>query len=223
MKQRQPVGTGRRMVLGLLASALLAPLMPGAVGAQVEELFSRHVQVFRPVGEFAPNIIKLSPPGAGWQEVDGKEHGFRLRLPPAAKLDATVKESRVLHVMFAPEGPAPRPELRIDAFTPEPGEPTAVDPDYADDYAEEYPKSFKGKFKVTDQGTLVIGKQKARLAYVGGTYLQGAVSAYRMQCAYLSPKRQIFLTFDCSEADWERYSTEMGQILLSFEGTAKGK
>jgi hypothetical protein len=186
--------------------------------AQLEELFSRHVRVFHPTGEFAPRLIRHAPPsGPGWRQVEDAKSGYRIMIPATAQADTASTGSRVLQVPLSDAAARPRPVLRIDVFEPQPGDPTAVDADYAARYAEEYPEAaFGGKFTVTDNGLVALPK-KLNLAMVGGTYLQGAASAVRFQFAYLGKERQLFLTFDCAEKDWSQHSDLLAQILLSFE------
>jgi hypothetical protein len=188
-----------------------------AASAQVEELFSRHVRVFKPQGEFAPRLIKLSPAsGDGWREVKSAEQGFRMFVPAAAQIDATPAESRVLEVVLSDSPARPRPLLRIDVFTPRKDDPARIDAEYVESYTEQYPEeAFGGKFKVTDSGLILL--RGSSLAMIGGTYEKGAVGAYRHQWSYLSKKQQLFITFDCAEQEWERYADTIGSMLLSLK------
>ena len=200
-----------------IAAAALA-IACGAAHAQLQELFSRYVNVYRPEGEFAPRLIKLRPAGgAGWQTIENAKWGFRIALPADRKPDTTPAENRVLEVVLSDKPTRPRPVLRIDAFSPKPDEPTAIDAEYAQAYAEQYPQAaFGGKFNLADSGYVVLGK-KLNMAMVGGTYAQGAARAYRLQWSYLDPDRQLFLTFDCAESEWNDYADTVGRILLRLE------
>ncbi|HEU4752999.1 MAG TPA: hypothetical protein VFU47_07810, partial [Armatimonadota bacterium] len=100
---------------------------------------------------------------------------------------------------------------------PQPGEPTAVDADYAEAYAEQFPKqSFGGKLNLTDSGHLLLNK-KIHMAMAGGTYPLGAKDGYRLQWVYLDKNRQLVFTFDCSNDDWPEYADTVGEVLLSLE------
>lgn len=203
----------------MAVTVLVAAGIAGAACAQLEELFSEHVQIHNPVGMFAPRLIKLRPPGSeGWKSVAVPDAALKLSLPEGAAVETEKRESRVLLATLTEGEKRPRPALRIDVFTPQPGETSEVDPDYAKEYAEEYPQqAFQGKFTVTDSGMVVLRKQP--LAMVGGNYQAGASAtpAYRLQWSYLSKERQIFLTFDCREEEWEQYADRVGRILLSLE------
>lgn len=205
-----------RFALLLALSAAAAPAVTARDG--VEELFSRHIQVMQPQGPLAQRLIRLNPPaGTDWQEIQLPDSGLRLKVPAGMAVDRQPQDSRVLQVAFSDGPTRPRPLLRIDRFTPAEGDPAVIDAEYAAQYAEEYPEqAFKGKFTVTDSGLLVLRK-KVNLALVGGTYLQGAAPAFRVQCAYLSKDRQLFLTFDCSEKDWDLYADQLAQVILSLE------
>lgn len=202
------------LILGL--AALAAPAVTAL--AKVEEVFSRHIQVFQPQGPLAQRLIRLNPPaGSEWQEVQVPAAGLTLKVPAGAAVDGAAQGSRILQVALSDAPSRPRPLLRVDRFAPAEGDPVDIDADYAAQYAEQYPEqAFKGKFTVTDSGMLVLRK-KVNLAMVGGTYLQGAAPAFRVQCAYLSKDRQLFFTFDCSEKDWDLYADRVAQILLSLE------
>ena len=203
----------------ILAAMLFAVGMGGAACAQLEELFSEHVQIQNPVGEFAPKLIKVRPAGGdGWKTVSVPEAALKLTLPADITVDTTKMESRVLLAVLAEGGKRPKPALRIDVFTPQPGEPTLVDPEYAKEYAEAYPEqAFGGKFTVTDSGMVTLKKQP--LAMVGGRYQAGmsATPSYRLQWSFLSKERQLFLTFDCREEEWEQYADRLARILISLE------
>jgi hypothetical protein len=188
-----------------------------ACAQQLEELFSQYVQVKNPTGLFVQRLIKVQPGGGdGWKAVSLPEVGLKLRLPAAITPDVKPNGSRVLLATFAEGDARPRPALRIDVFTPQPDEPSLVDPEYAKEYAEAYPEqAFKGRFTVTDSGMVVL--QKLPLAMVGGTYQAGAAAAYRLQWSYLSKERQYFLTFDCPEGEWANYADSVARILLSVE------
>jgi hypothetical protein len=202
-----------RSLLPLLLTLCLAV----AALAQAEEIFSRHVRVFDPRGEFAPLLIRLAPGGDGWQPVTVEKHGLRLQVPAGAKVDTAVKDSRLLLVSLPSEGSQPQPELRIDRFAPAAGDPTSVDREYARANAEQFPQAaFNGEFTVTDSG-FVRRARKLDFAMVGGTYRLGAVTAYRVQWSYLSPDTQLFVTFDCAEQEWPRFAEQVGRMLLSLE------
>lgn len=206
----------------LFAGALFitaAPLL-----ADVEELFSRYVRVFHPQGDFAKVLTAAIPPAANWQEIGGTGLPIQLRVPPQSEVDSQPSGSRVLQVAL-PGDSVPKGILRIDRFQPQAGEPTSVDADYVEDYAEEYPKqAFSGKFTVADRGLVALGK-KQRFAMVGGTYPRGAVEMNRLQWAYLSKEQQLFITFDCAAADWERHGDTLARILLSLnvKGSPEGR
>jgi hypothetical protein len=203
-----------RLALLPLAAVLTGAFRPAGA---VEELFSRHIQVFQPQGIFSQRLIKLGPgSGDAWTEAGGDAAGFRLKVPADAEVDREPKESRVLRVHLGDASERPRATLRIDRFTPGKDGPVQVDAEYAAAYAEEYPEqAFDGKFSLTDSGFLVLRK-KLNLAMVGGTYQQGASRCFRLQCAYLGRDRQLFFTFDCGEREWDRYAEQVGRILLSF-------
>lgn len=208
----------------LIPMTALAVAIP--VSAQVAEIFSKHVSVFTPEGEFAQTLIKNAPAnGEGWRLVDDQKHGFKLMIPEDAKVDVMPNGSRVLHVTL-PGGPQkPAPVFRIDVFKPEEDDPTEIDEKYAVEYAENYPElAFNGKFSVADSGMIQLKKRKIKtnMAMVGGAYLQGAVPAYRLQCALLSKDQQMFLTFDCQERDWARHAPVIARMLLSYEAQARG-
>jgi hypothetical protein len=200
-----------------LLSVVLA-LTCGVASAQLEEIFSRYVTVAKPKGAFADRLIRLRPPaGTAWKEVEDAKSGLRLKIPADAQVDAKAAGSRVLAVQLAGGAPRPRPGLRVDLFTPEKGDETQVDAEYATEYAERYSESsFNGKFNLTDSGMLVLDK-KYNLAMVGGAYPVAAVQATRLQCQYLSRDRQIMVTFDCAQQDWDTYQDTVGQILLSLD------
>jgi hypothetical protein len=204
----------RRLLLSAAVFIAVAPLH-----ADVEELFSRYVRVFKPQGDFAKVLTAANPPAASWQEVSGAELPLQIRVPPKSTVDAAAAGSRVLQVVLPGES-APKAILRVDRFQPQEGEPTAVDADYVEEYAAEYPKqAFGGKFTVTEQGLVALGK-KLRFAMVGGSYPRGAVEMNRLQWAYLSKGQQLFITFDCAAADWDHHSETLARILLSV--TLKG-
>jgi hypothetical protein len=199
-------------------AAVLAVLLASGASAEVEELFSKYVQVFRPKGEFAARLVRLSPPaGAGWKEKEDPGVGYRMLLPASAVVDAKPAGSRLLEVVIGDKKTRPRPVLRIDSFAPGKEDPTAVDPDYADSYADQYPDAaFNGKFALIDRGYVLLDK-KLGFAMVGGVHPEGATRAYRLQWAFLSKERQLFLTFDCAEEDWPVYEDAVAQMLLSFQ------
>jgi hypothetical protein len=200
------------------AAVLACVLAGGAALAQVEELFSRHVRVLRPQGQFAQRLIKVAPgQGDSWKEVSDSKAGFKLMLPARAEVDQSPQGSRVLLAALSESQIRPRALLRIDHFTPKPEEPTVVDLDYLEEYVKQYPEQAGlGKLTVTDSGLVRKGK-KAALAMVGGSYLQGAAPAHRLQWTYLSKDRQLFITFDCGEAEWPDYQDLVARILLSLD------
>jgi len=210
-----------RAAVVLLSTLVLAPLV---AQAQVEELVSPYVQVFAPHGDFVRTLIRVKPAGGdGWKMVGDPKLGCRLAAPQAAAVDATPSGSRILQVVLSNSPTRPRPILRVDQFKPDPGEPTAVDSQYAADYAEQYgERAFAGRFTVSDSGHIVLRK-RVNLAMVGGVYKQGAASAYRLQAAHLSADRQLFFTFDCAEKDRELYQETVAQMLLSLEVALKEK
>lgn len=198
-------------------SAVLVLCLSAAVGAEVEEIFSRHVRVFRPKGEFAAGLIRVAPAaGAGWRPVGGETAGFRCMVPTDSEVDETAQGDQVLAITLASTAVTPRPTLRVHRYKPGPGDPDKVDQDYADEYAAQYGRTaFKGKFTLTDSG-LVVRDRKINFAMVGGSYRLGATNAYRLQWAHLDETAQWFLTFDCSEQDWPSHSEQIGRLLLSF-------
>lgn len=209
----------RRLLLSAVLFTAVAPLQ-----AEVEELFSRYVRVFRPQGDFAKVLTAANPPAASWQEVGGSELPLRIRVPPNSTVDTTVSGSRILHVIL-PGDSVPKAILRVDRFQPQEGEPTSVDEDYVEEYAAAYPKqAFGGKFLVSEQGLVALGK-KLRFAMVGGSYPRGAIEMNRLQWAYLSKDQQLFITFDCAAADWERHSETLARMLLSLslKGSLEGR
>ncbi|MFN3648331.1 MAG: hypothetical protein ACK47B_02020 [Armatimonadota bacterium] len=199
----------------ILSAAALA--LGTAASAQLQEIYSQYVRVLNPQGDFAAKLIRLEPGGGeGWREVRDERNGYRLQVPAGAKVDTAASGSRVLLVTLEESQEAPSPTFRIDLFQPAPGEPTKVDAEYARAYAEQYSETaFEGKLQVTDSGLLQV--KKLPLAMVGGVRPQGAAQAYRLQCAHLSKKQQLFLTVDCSAADWPGLSETVGRMLLTFE------
>lgn len=201
---------------------LLALTLGSAAAAQVAEIFSKHISVFQPSGPFSQELIKAVPPTSDddWRPVDDRNTGYKLMIPESAEVDPKPSGSRVLKVVLAGGPQKPAPTFRVDAYTPEKDDPTEITEKYTQDLADNYPElAFDGKFTVSDSGMLVTTrkKQKTTLAMVGGTYLQGAVLCYRLQCTYLSPKKQVFLTFDCVQKDWVKHSPMIAAMLLSFE------
>src|ERR1051325_1452738 len=82
---QSPEGVAMRF-LTLAAAAVLA--LGAAACADVEELFSRYVQVFKPQGTFVQRLIKLTPGvGDGWRAVEDPQHGLRLFVPAAARVE----------------------------------------------------------------------------------------------------------------------------------------
>jgi hypothetical protein len=205
----------RLLKLLIVAAAVLAGT---AALAQVEEIFSKYVQVFSPQGDFSQHLIRVSPPGKKeWRPLDDQRHGFRLSIPEGLDVDTKEEGNRTLRIFLAGEQQHPRPVLRVDVYPAGKNDPTDVDADYAKRYAEDYPTAaFNNKFLVTDSGLVQLAKGP-RLALVGGAYPQGAVRAYRVQLAHLSADQQLFITFDCPEADWPKYEDTVAQIVLSLE------
>ncbi len=200
----------------LVAGTLLLTVTAGF--AQVEELFSRFIQVFRPQGAFARTLTAAIPAPDTWTETGDDGLTFRIRVPANAEIDRKAAGSRVLQVRLAGAQP-PRAVLRVDRFKPAAGEPTSVDEDYVEAYAEEYPeRAFSGKFEVTDSGLAVLGK-KERFAMVGGTYKRGAIEMNRLQWTYLSKGQQLFVTFDCELADWDAHAETLARMLLTLDLT----
>lgn len=219
MKTHPNMTVGGRSKFRLRWALLLGlPLICTGAGAQIEELFSRQIQIFAPKGHLAGVLVKTVPPtGAGWKAVQDQQDGIRLMVPADAVVDATRAESRALQVTLSDKPSRPRPILRIDIYPAEAGQPEVVDTQYAVRYAEEYPaRAFDGKFKVTESGHLVLNK-KLHFAGVGGSYPRGAATAYRIQWAYLDKNRQVFVTFDCPEEDWPLYEAPLARILLSLD------
>jgi hypothetical protein len=206
----------------LFMAPLFALSVPVAL-SEPEEILSPHVQVLHPHGDFAQALIKQTPAsGEGWRDVEDRVHNFRITVPSRAQVETKASESRVLQVVLTDAPARPRPVLRIDAFTPGADDPTEVDPEYTARYVEQYPdEAFKGKFTVTDSGTVILKKQS--LAMVGGLHPQAGDQAFRLQCAYLSRDQQLFLTFDCAEKDWPQYAETVARILLSFEPARRKK
>lgn len=195
-----------------------------AAHAQVEEIFSRHVRVFHPRGDFPQLLVRQNPPaGGGWKKVEEPDLGFRLSVPANATVDTKPAESRIMEVVFPTTAGKTRPVFRIDRFSPGDDDPTEVDADYADRYAADYSKAaFGGKFTVSDSG-MVSRDRRASFAMVGGTYALGAAAMYRLQWAYLAKDQQLFATFDCAARDWPAYADQVTQMLLSWELDRKGK
>jgi len=196
---------------------VLALCLSTVAGADVEEIFSRHVRVYRPRGEFASSLIRLTPAsGPGWKTVGSDKSGFRCTVPADAEVDESVQGNQLTAITLASPVVVPRPTLRIHRYDAEPGQPTRVDQDYALEYAAQYSEvAFKGKFTLTDSG-LVVRDRKLNFAMVGGTYQVGAAGAYRLQWAHLEEAGQWFATFDCSDREWYKYSDQVGRILLSL-------
>jgi len=189
----------------------------GAAGAQLQELFSRHVKVVRPQGKFAGQLIKVQPgSGSGWREVAEPGAGFRISIPSSATIGPEKAGNRVLRAVLAETRLRPFPVIRVDSFAPKPREPDTIDADYVEEYARQYPEqSGLERFTVTDRGLVLKGKKQA-FAMVGGTYFQDGKPAYRVQWAYLSKDRQLFITFDCAEDLWPDYQESAARILLSL-------
>jgi hypothetical protein len=202
-----------RLMIAVIAAAAAAC---GPARSQVEELFSRHVQVFRPQGEFARQLIRSTPPsGAGWREVSDRKHGYRLMLPAEIEPDTEPQGTRTLRAVFTELQVRPKPVLRVDVFPAQEGDPETVDQEYVEALVEQYPEqAFEGRFTVTDSGLVVRNKQP--LALIGGTFTQGAAQVYRLQWCHLDRERQVFVTFDCAEGERERYEETVARILLSF-------
>jgi hypothetical protein len=210
--------------LGWTAGILLSMVALAASG-QAEEIFSRHLRVFHPRGDFAQLLIRHNPPaGGGWKKVEGPDLGFRLSVPAAAVVDTKPAESRIVEVALPGGVGKSKPVLRIDRFTPGEGEPTEVDANYSDQFAADYPKAaFGGKFSVSDSG-MITRDRRVNLAMVGGTYAVGATEFYRVQWAYLGKDQQLFATFDCPARDWANNADQVAQMLLSWElDRKKGK
>jgi hypothetical protein len=204
----------------VIVSLVLASLC-GAARAQ-EEIFSKHVQVFRPQGDFAQRLIKAVPAsGGGWRLILDTRSGYRLRVPDGAEVDTTRAKDRILRVVLPGTETSPKPVFRIHAFKPGADDPTDVDVEYVTEYVDRYPEAaFNGRFTVTDSGLLAL-PEKVNLAMVGGSYLQGAGTIHRLEWAYLSKDQQLFLTFDCAEKDYAQYADRVARILLSFEPQAR--
>lgn len=207
----------------LKLSILAAALAGSAAVAQVEEIFSKYVQVFNPQGSFAQRLIRLTPPGKkDWRVVDDQRHDYRLQVPDDAQVETRQEGNRALLVYLSDAEKRPRPTLRVDIYPAGKDDRTEVDAEYAKEYAEQYPTAaFNNKFSTTDTGLVQLPKN-VRLALVAGSYPQGAVRGFRVQLAHLSTERQLFVTFDCAEADWPQYQDEVGRILLTLD-LAKGK
>ncbi|MBM3459339.1 MAG: hypothetical protein FJX77_12515 [Armatimonadetes bacterium] len=203
------------LILGILCLTTSAP-------AQVQELFSEYLQVFRPKGTFPSRLVKATPPPTTrWKNYGGEGEGFRLRLPDNAEVDTRPDGSRRLQAVLAGSTAKPLPTLRVDLFDPQEGDPEEVDGEYVTELVTEYPKqAFGGKFVVTDSGHVLLGR-KWNVAVIGGEYVGGGRQTYRMQATLLSPSRQVYLTFDCAAAGWEQYQDVLARILLSLEGPAR--
>jgi len=207
------------------AAAVALFVAASAVSGQVEEIYSRHLRIFHPRGDFAQLLIRQNPPvGSGWKKIEGPELGFRLSVPANATVDTKPAESRLVEVLLPGATGKSRPVLRIDRFTPGEDDPTEVDANYADRFAAEYPKAaFGGKFTVADSG-MITRDRRVSFAMVGGTYATGATESYRVQWAYLGKDQQYFATFDCASREWPGLSDQVAQILLSWElDRRKGK
>lgn len=199
-------------------AAGLCSITAAASRAEVEELFSRHIRVLQPKGDFAKKLIKAEPPegGDGWHEIGDPKHGFRILVPARTRPDQSAGGSCVLRVALSDSPTPPRPLLRIDVFRPQPGEPESVDADYAAEYARQYPEhGFRGRFSVTDSGFARIRKQA--FAFVGGAYTEGGARAYRLQWVHLAKDRQLFVTFDCAEDRWPEYADTVARVMLGLK------
>jgi hypothetical protein len=208
-----------RVLMRTASLAFLATVLATAAAfAQVEEIYSRHVRIFRPRGDLPRLLIRLNPPaGAGWKKVEPAGLGLRITAPADATVDLTAAENRILQVTLPGGKLSPPPVLRVDRFAPGADDPTEVDADYAQTYAEEYSKAaFNGKFTVSDSG-LVTRERKVNYAMVAGSYATGAVETYRIQWAHLSKDQQLFVTFDCAAREWPRFAEQVGQMLVSLE------
>ena len=186
--------------------------------AQLTELFSQYVRVFRPEGAFAGLLVKVTPAaGDRWQVAEGG--GVRLRVPADARVEVKPEGSRVLQVLFR-RADAPRATvLRVDRYQPGPDDATEVDADYAAELVREYPaRAFAGKFTVSDSGHLILGK-KWHFALVGGEYQEAGRGVQRMQWTYLASDRQYFLTFDCPVEEWGDRQETLARLFLCFERT----
>ena len=52
---------------------------------------------------------------------------------------------------------------------------------------------------------------------------QALLQKRRIQCACLGKERQLFITFDCAEKDWQANADTLARILLSLDpGQSKG-
>jgi hypothetical protein len=175
------------------------------------------VQVWKPQGSFVQQLIKVAPAGGdGWREVEDAQHHFKLTVPAGATLDIHPNGSRVLQAVLTDQPSRPRPVLRVDVFRAGKDDPEDVDVEYLAKLLQAYPEqTFGGRFAVTDSGLVVL--KKTNLAMIGGVGVNGAVRTYRMQWSQLGPDQQVFLTFDCAETEWEKYSETVARILLSFE------
>lgn len=208
-----------------MGMAVLALLSAGIASAQVQEIFSKHVVIQTPRGEFARQLIKFLPAeGKEWQPVSLTDTGIRLLAPQNAAVDTQPKGSRRAEIALGTEVEKPRAKLRIDVFLPQAGEPTDVDQDYANDYAAEYgDQAFKGKFEVTDSGLVLLEKKQPPMAMVGGLYTAGESPAYRIQLCSLTKQRQVFLTFDCPEGKKDTYTPILAKMLLTLDLNDKRK
>jgi hypothetical protein len=207
----------------LAPAGIVLALASLPVCADLEELFSRYVQVLKPRGPFVQQLIKVSPgSGDGWRSVDDPRHGLALAVPESADVDAAPKESRVFQAVLDKSATRPRPVFRVDVFPAGKDEPDDVDLDYLKELVDAYPEqTFGGRFSVTDSGMVVM--KKTNLAMVGGVGVQGGARSYRMQWSTLSKEQHVFLTFDCAEGEWDRYADTVARILLSFTLTRKTK
>lgn len=209
----------RRVTLRRCALASLVVLgaaMPAR--AQLTELFSQYVRVFRPAGTFAGLLVKVTPAsGDRWQVAEGG--GVRLQVPGDARVEVKPEGSRVLQVLFRRAGAPRATVLRVDRYQPGPDDATEVDADYVAELVREYPaRAFAGKFTVSDSGHIVLGK-KWHFALVGGEYPEAGRTVQRMQWTYLAPDRQYFLTFDCPAEEWSDRQETLARLFLSFERT----
>lgn len=219
-RQEKPGSLSRRTWL----SAGVAATLGTRVQSQVDELFSRHVRVLRPRGEFVHQLVRVEPArGTGWRSHRTAEGEIDIRLPEAVTADQTSADSRLFLARLGPSADGLPSTLRIDRYAAEAGDPNSVDAAYVADLAEDYPgDSGLNGFKVTESG-LLLPTAKPSWALVGGTHRVGAARAFRLQITQLGRLDHYFVTVDCSENAFLTLSGTVASVLLSLVITPRTK